>query len=194
MKLFTVNLLIAISMGLLGASAHAQATPANGGLTLDLGATYTIIHSNEGPGQCHCFYMSGGGAELAVKNNRGVSFVTSFSGTQAQNINNIDQNLTLYTVLEGVRYSLKHSGRFSPFGEAGVGFAHTNSNYVIYKDTTVAAAQVGGGLDLRVSRHLSIRPAQIDYLFTSSPNGQNNFQNEIRYGAGFVYHFNPPTR
>lgn len=194
MKLLAASLLIVLTTGVFSTRVHAQALPASGGLNMDLGATYTTIHANEGPGQCGCFYMSGGTLEFAVKNDRNVAFVTSFSGTHADNINAIEQTLTLYTLLEGVRYSVDHGGRFVPFGEAAIGFAHTTSNYVLYKNTSAAAAQVGGGLDLHISRRFAIRAAQVDYLFTSSPNGQNNFQNEIRYGAGIVYHLNPSRR
>jgi hypothetical protein len=191
MKLLAASLLIVLTTGVFTARAHAQALPSSGGLALDLGATYTTIHANEGPGQCGCFYMSGGTVEFSVKNEHNVSFVTSFSGTHAENINSIEQTLTLYTLLEGVRYSIDHGRRFVPFGEAYVGFAHTTSNYVLYKNTSAAAAQVGAGLDFHLSRRWALRPAQVDYLFTSSPNGQNNFQNEIRYGAGIIYHLNP---
>jgi hypothetical protein len=194
MKLLVASLLIVSALGALGTRAQAQALPTAGGLALDVGATYTTIHANEGPGQCGCFYMSGGSAEFSVKNEHNVAFVTSVSGTYQGNINNIQQNLTLLTILEGVRYSRDRGGRFVPFGEAAVGFAHTMSNYVVYKNTNAAAAQVGGGLDIRVSRRFSLRAAQVDYLFTSSPNGQNNFQNEIRYGAGIVFHLNPSKR
>jgi hypothetical protein len=194
MKLLAASLLIVLSTGVFATHASAQSLPTSGGLALDLGATYTTIHSNEGPGQCGCFYMGGGSVEFSVKNEHNVSFVTSFSGTHADNINAIEQTLTLFTLLEGVRYTIDHGGRFAPFGEASVGFVHTTSNYILYKDTSAAAAQVGAGIDLRVSRRFSVRPAQVDYLFTSSPNGQNNFQNEIRYGAGIIYHLNASRR
>lgn len=191
MKLLVASLLIVSALCAFDTYAEGQALPTAGGLALDVGATYTTIHANEGPGQCGCFYMSGGSAEFSVKNEHNVAFITSVSGTYANNINNIQQNLKLFTVLEGVRYSLDRGGRFVPFGEASLGFAHTASNYIVYKDTSAAAAQIGGGLDIKVSKRFAIRAAQVDYLFTSSPNGQNNFQNEIRYGAGLVFHLNP---
>lgn len=48
---------------------------------------------------------------------------------------------------------------------------------------------VGGGLDLRVSRHFSVRPVQAEYFLTKIPDGLNNRQNNFRLSAGIVYRF-----
>jgi hypothetical protein len=192
MKLLAASLLIVSAFVV--SDAHAQGLPASGGLAVDVAVGYTTIHANEGPGLCGCFYLSGGSAEFSVKNEHDVAFVTSVSGVTASNINNIDQNLNLYTVLEGVRYSFDRGHRFVPFGEAAVGFIHTSSNWVVYKNTTSAAAQAGGGLDIKVSRRFAVRAAQVDYLFGSTANGQNNLQNEIKYSAGIIFHLNPSSR
>jgi outer membrane immunogenic protein len=191
MKYFAASLLIVMSLGT--GLAHAQSTPTASRLAVDVAAGFTSIHANEGPGQCGCFFINGGSGEFSVTNSHDLSFVTNVGGGTTSNINNIGQNLTLYTVLEGARYTLGH-GKLAPFGEAFVGISHTASNYVIYKNTTSAAAMTGGGLDLRLSSRFAIRAAEVDYLFTSSPNGQNNFQNQLRLTAGIVIHLNKGGR
>jgi outer membrane immunogenic protein len=51
------------------------------------------------------------------------------------------------------------------------------------------AMALGGGLDLNVSRHIAIRAFQADWLYTQSPNGTNNRQNNLRITAGIVFRF-----
>ena len=50
----------------------------------------------------------------------------------------------------------------------------------------------GGGLDIAVHNHISIRPGQIDYLYTHFSNSftnQNNQNNSFRYAGGVVFTF-----
>ncbi len=44
----------------------------------------------------------------------------------------------------------------------------------------------GGGFDLRISRHLAIRPVEADYVLTLLPNGVNGTQNNLRLSAGVI--------
>jgi hypothetical protein len=47
---------------------------------------------------------------------------------------------------------------------------------------------IGGGIDIRLSKHVSFRPFQMDYLLTSFKDslvpGGNDHQNNWRYLAG----------
>ena len=109
----------------------------------------------------------------------------------------------LFTYMGGPQFRLP-THTFKPFGEFLIGGAHTN----LYRNlahlaggvagaTTTASSgvnnnafafAVGGGFDIRLSKHFSIRPFQMDYLFTDFkdhlvPLG-NNHQNNWRYLAG----------
>ena len=44
----------------------------------------------------------------------------------------------------------------------------------------------GGGIDIRVSRYFAFRPLQAEYFMTKFPDGANNRQNNLRFGAGIV--------
>jgi hypothetical protein len=45
--------------------------------------------------------------------------------------------------------------------------------------------ELGGGLDIPVNRHISIRPADVDYLLTEfSNNKAGATQNNFRYMSG----------
>jgi hypothetical protein len=47
----------------------------------------------------------------------------------------------------------------------------------------------GGGIDFKVSKHVSVRPVQADYFLTKIPDGLNNRQNNFRFSAGVVFRF-----
>lgn len=48
---------------------------------------------------------------------------------------------------------------------------------------------VGGGVDLRVSKSIAIRPVQAEYFMTKIPDGLNEQQNNFRFGTGMVLRF-----
>jgi hypothetical protein len=47
----------------------------------------------------------------------------------------------------------------------------------------------GGGIDVKISKHFSIRPVQAEYFLTKIPDGLSNRQNNFRFGAGIVFRF-----
>jgi outer membrane immunogenic protein len=48
------------------------------------------------------------------------------------------------------------------------------------------AMTAGGGIDIKVSRHISDRPIQAEYFMTKIPDGLNNRWDNLRIGAGIV--------
>jgi hypothetical protein len=51
---------------------------------------------------------------------------------------------------------------------------------------------LGGGVDIKVTSHLAIRPIEVDYYLTRFINNfttGNNNQNNFRYQAGLVFEF-----
>jgi hypothetical protein len=48
------------------------------------------------------------------------------------------------------------------------------------------AMAAGGGIDFKLSRHVSVRPIQAEYFMTKIPDGLNNRQDNLRIGAGIV--------
>jgi hypothetical protein len=54
------------------------------------------------------------------------------------------------------------------------------------------AMTAGGGIDLKMNKHVSFRPVAVDYLLTRFPSlttGKNYNQNSLRATAGFVFTF-----
>jgi hypothetical protein len=89
--------------------------------------------------------------------------------------------------------------KVSPFGELLFGGSNTNgyanlSNVIIADGGTISRAPtqhpftlaVGGGLDISISQHIAIRPAELDYVLSrySNPLTSTNNQNNFRYCGG----------
>src|ERR1039458_3576736 len=84
---------------------------------------------------------------------------------------------------------LKHSP-MQPFGQVLAGLAHSSGTLVQGQNSTTAnagaafAANLGGGLDLRVNQRFSVRLVEADYLVTTFDNGVNDHQNNLRLKIG----------
>ena len=110
-------------------------------------------------------------------------------------------NLFTYNVGPVLKYRSEH---FEPFVEALFGGAHSNTYQNLQKacQATCVATQnpsnnawdfiIGGGIDIPLSKSISIRPAQFDFVLTrfgSAFTGGNNNQSNFRYNAGVVFRF-----
>ncbi|MGI4793720.1 MAG: hypothetical protein ACRYG8_06455 [Janthinobacterium lividum] len=51
------------------------------------------------------------------------------------------------------------------------------------------ALRVGGGLDIRISRHLAVRTLEASWLRTQLPNGSSDRQNHLSVGGGLAFRF-----
>jgi hypothetical protein len=50
----------------------------------------------------------------------------------------------------------------------------------------------GGGVDIKIAKHVNFRPIQLEYFLTRLENlrsGNDNNQNNLRYSAGFNFTF-----
>jgi peptidoglycan-associated lipoprotein len=173
--------------------AHASNKP----LRAELELGYSYLRSNAPPGGCGCFNLNGGNATFAwpVKPG-GFALAGDVTTTHAGAISTTGESLTLSTFTAGGRYlpKLSHSS-LQPFGQALIGLAHSSGTLV--QGTTPAAANagaafaanLGGGLDLRVNPRFSVRLIEADYLLTTFDNNSNNHQNNLRISAGVVLRF-----
>jgi peptidoglycan-associated lipoprotein len=158
---------------------------------LELAFAYSYLRSNANPGQCGCFNMNGGNAEAALHVYRGLSLAADFSGENTANVNNGGRGLSLISFTAGPRISFVFHRRFVPFAQGLFGAAHGfNSYFPVTAGPTGAATDfamiAGGGFDVRIARHIAIRPIEADYFLTRLPNGVNGAQNNLRLSAGMV--------
>lgn len=95
-------------------------------------------------------------------------------------------SLNTYTFLAGPRFTANRAGSVSPFVQVLFGGAHlTASLSGLSSGATPFAISAGGGVDLRLTKHVALRP-QIDYLALRS-GGET--LNALRGSFGVVFRF-----
>ena len=155
---------------------------------VDLAVTYATEHSNLTSG--NNFWRQGGGAELSAEVFHGFGIAANVAGTHIKDINSSNVPLTTITATFGPRYTWSRR-KLAVFGQGLIGESRGIDG--VFPSPTGAlsewnsfALQVGGGVDLRVSRHFAIRPIQAEWIRTQFPNGDTNVQNSVRLAAGVV--------
>jgi len=91
-----------------------------------------------------------------------------------------------YTYMGGPRFSYRNSTRVTPFVQVLVGAARGSlSGFGSSGSANSFAYSAGGGVDLGLSKHFSLRP-QIDYIGTSYSGTRINM---VRGSFGIVFRF-----
>jgi outer membrane immunogenic protein len=163
--------------------------------TIDVFAGYSYVRANPSTVSNDHFSLNGGTASAAYNFNNWLSGVADFGGYHTTNGLASGLDGTLSTYLFGPRVSYRHFGRVTPFGEVLFGAAHAGGGVFTTNSQNAFAMTVGGGVDYRFSRRLSIRPLKVDYLLTRF-NEFNTFnalstqtQNNLRVSTGIVFRF-----
>ncbi|HEY0306767.1 MAG TPA: hypothetical protein VGB94_01260 [Acidobacteriaceae bacterium] len=155
--------------------------------------------------------LNGGSASLAFNLNRYFGLVADFggyadnelelTGTGANQPLVVDASGTAYTYLFGPRLSFRNSSRFTLFAQALFGGVHassvtvsncTGSACIPLPSQNSFAMTGGGGLDIGMTRHISLRPVQAEYMMTrfgDVVSGASASQNDLRLSAGLVFRF-----
>lgn len=130
--------------------------------------------------------LQGGSASLDYNFNRWFGVEGEFGGYHDGTVNNAPADVTIFTYLFGPKFTYRNSSRVTPFGEILLGGGYVNgppSNNAF----TFAA---GGGFDLWLTRHISWRMVQTDYIMTRFTNDGGNFpQNNVRVSSGVLIHW-----
>ncbi len=189
-KNFRIALLLVAISGCLVSAPEAVAQSAG---NLEIGANYIYTGTNAPPGGCGCFSLHGGAGWVGYNFKGNLALIGEVSGSDASNIEGTTGSLTLTSFLGGLRYS-RHHDRLAPFGQVLLGGSHAsgeltpNSTGLAGSDNGFAMT-AGGGLDVKLSHHLSLRAVQADYFLTRFNNSLNDRQNNFRIGAGIVFRF-----
>ncbi|HYK36581.1 outer membrane beta-barrel protein [Alloacidobacterium sp.] len=207
------RLLLAV-MALSGYAALGQDVP-----KVEVPVGFSMVNVHPDFSQITSFNVFGGGGEFDVNFGPYLGIKADFMGyTQSSSLTsklhalgytgNVNGNVFTYMFGPQIK---KHTGVFQPFGEVLVGAAHSNlyaSLYDANNGTTNASSNnnafafaTGGGLDIKLTPHISARPVQVDYLLTRfGVNGTSytGSQNNFRYFAGIDFTFGgappiPPT-
>lgn len=194
LSLRTVGLLLLSLAALAGTRSKAQASfGLEQGLTppLQVSGQVQLVHANAPPGQCGCFWMTGGGIQIDR------NFTSTWSGVaEAYYASNGSvpgtdgQSISIFNYLFGPRYYYRTSSRYTPYGQALLGISRVGSNYYVYSDGMSAlAAEAGLGVEVYVKPHIAVVPLEVNWVYSRAKNGENTRQNNTRIGIGVIYRF-----
>jgi hypothetical protein len=144
-------------------------------------------------------WLTGGGIELGVNAWHGFGIAADVAALHTSSTGSQGVPLSLVTTAFGPRYRYTRglaSGRqtISAFGEALLGEANAGRSLFpsaqgVTGSANSLALQVGGGLDVGLSRRLAVRAIQASWLRTQLPNNSTNVQNHFQLGSGLVIRF-----
>ena len=201
--LLLCGLLLALSL-----PAMAQDMP-----TIDVFAGYSYVRFNQntpGIGDIHSNVNGGSGAaafypskHFGIVADFGGYKISSISGTAVQAATGSSSNAvsgTLISYLFGPRVRIGYE-KVTPFAQVLFGGAHIGNitdstgricgtpGCTLFSSENAFALTAGGGVDVKVARHFSIR-GQAEYLMTrfKDLNGVVARQNNARISAGIVIH------
>jgi hypothetical protein len=159
---------------LITGSAYAQDTPRG---EVSMGYSFLRLGGTGGMNQ------NGGSVSIAGNVNRWFGIVGDLGGYHSSPFG---ASLDTFTFLVGPRFSLRRNDKVTPFVQVLVGGAHlTAGGGGFSASVTPFVMSAGGGIDLRISQHVALRP-QVDYLAFRS-GGQTG--NGGRASLGIVYRF-----
>ena len=164
-----------MAMGILTltCSASAQQAP-----KAEVSSGYSFLRLGGSGGES----QHGGNIPIAGNVNSWFGIVGDFG---AYHNSPLGVSLNTYTFLVGPRFSLR-AGRVTPFVQTLFGGAHMNAAANgVSAGLTPFAMSAGGGVDLRLSQHIALRP-QVDYIALRS-SGQTF--NAGRAAIGLVFRF-----
>jgi opacity protein-like surface antigen len=137
---------------------------------------------------------NGASGEVVANVTRRVGLVANFSATfhnakfrDSLSGQVFNAKLARYTMLFGPRVNFRNDSRFIPYAHALFGAARYKADFkdgdFTCPDTseTAFAMALGGGLDIRASKHIDIRAGQVDYLPVFFSNGR---EDGLRFSAG----------
>jgi hypothetical protein len=130
------------------------------------------------------YRADGGGGQVEYNINRWLGGVGDFAGYGAANSNG-ELVGGAFTYLFGPRVNFRLK-KVNPFAQVLLGGIAATAGLGQSGDQNNFALTAGGGIDIRVSRLIWLRPVQAEYFMTRLPNGIDNRENNFRIGAGVV--------
>jgi hypothetical protein len=172
---------------------------------VEISANYSYMRFNpQNSNIISSFSLNGGGGAFSYFFTDMIGIKAEFEGygsttrTLVATGTNVQANLFTWNVGPVLKY---RQGKFQPFGEVLFGLAHSNAyvNLCNASGGCIGSPSnnafdfiIGGGLDIPVTKSISIRPAEVDFVLTRFGNnftGGNNNQSNFRYQAGVVFSF-----
>jgi len=202
-SILPVRAMLAMILGVLSVSAAGQTAadgaPPPGSNKFDLAVNFTYKVTKIASTTTD-FVLPGGSVDAAYNFGgglKGVSLVLDLNGESKSNIEP-GVNLTQFSVTGGARYTFhiaaKNPHSVDLYGQLlGGGVFASNSLFPGPSSSTSSAnsgaLQVGGGINLRLTRSIALRLLEADFITTHLPNSTNQRQYDVRFSNGVVFRF-----
>lgn len=158
----------------------------------EIGLNYSWLHVNSAN---YDYQRTGnGGSGSVVYNLSNVIGLVGDFGGYANTRQGIDDKVLTY--LFGPRFTFRHWSKVTPYCQFlfGGAYAWSGPNNGTQNGFATAA---GGGLDYALTKRISIKPIQVEYVMTQldsaalggATKGFGNHQNDVRYSGGVVFKF-----
>ena len=182
------SIAVGLLLGLFGTVPLAKAQEEPPTVELYGGYYYARFNINAnlpGVAPSETFNGNGGGGQFEYNTNNWLGVVGDLAGYGATSTVNGALVGGAFTYLFGPRVNFRHR-KVTPFAQTLFGGIRTTDGIGQSGPENNFAMTAGGGIDFKVSRQLSVRPVQAEYLATRLPNGLNNRENNLRIGAGII--------
>lgn len=178
---------------------------------------YNFVRFNTNSGIVPSFNANGGDGQFAYNVNKYLGVVLDVGAVNKSTLQGFNIDTTVINFVAGPRFTWRHhNSRFQPFVQALFGGAYTTTSAPVdvivppinppggilpngpvtarlVASNTGFAMMAGGGLDIKLNKHLAFRPVGLDYYQTRVPGfltGTNSSRlNNFRYSAGINFLF-----
>jgi hypothetical protein len=161
--------------------------------TFDVAITYNADRSSSLGG--NDFWMQGGGVQLHGRFWKGLGAVADVSAAHTNDMTGTGVGLDIVTATFGPRYTFalpKQHAEFFAQALGGVANGFNSTFPGFYGATSVAqgmAIDIGGGVNVPLSRRFAVRALQASWIRTDLSNTQKNVENHLQLGSGIVVRF-----
>jgi len=170
---------------------------------------YYFVRFNPNSAFFPSFNANGGGGQFVYNFNQWVGGVVDLGAVTAGSLGGSNIDSTVINLVAGPRVTYRNGSRFQPFAHLLFGGAYSTASVPVgvpqeriilptgpavttrlVASNTGFAMLLGGGVDIKVGDHITVRPIGADYYLTRLPNpltGNNTNQNNFRYSAGISF-------
>jgi hypothetical protein len=182
---------------------------------------YNFVRFNPNSGFFPSFNANGGGGQFVYNVNRWLGGVFDMGAVTRGTLSGFNVDTTVINFVAGPRITMHNHSRFTPFAQVLFGGAYGTTSARLLAlplntgipgllppglildpnlpvstrltaSNTGFAMMAGGGLDIKINKHMSFRPVGADYYLTRVPSfltGNTSNRNNFRYSAGVNFLF-----
>jgi hypothetical protein len=174
---------------------------------------YNYVRFNPDSALFPSFNANGGDGQFVYNFTQWIGGVADLGAVTAGSAGRFNIDSTVFNFVAGPRFTYHNDSRFQPFAQLLLGGAYSTAslpvaavilpggivlppgsviNARLHASHTGFALFAGGGLDIRLSEHIAVRPIGADYYLTRLPSlitGDTTNRNNFRYSAGVSFLF-----